>query len=452
MKRIHRLKIGVSGIRGIVGETLDPEHVVNFTCAFSTLVGKGKVAVATDTRISGQMVKRSVLAGLLFSGITPIDTATLPTPSLEIYVKEKKLNGGIIITASHNPEEWNGLKFVNNEGLFLSDFTAQNLIDIYYQGQGSFKTPTVNRFPDVELENDAFRVHKEKILKIVDVDRIRERRFKVLADPGGGVGSLFDRDILEDLGCEVHMINEAISDTFPRDPEPIAQHLGAAAELMKKNGYDIGFAQDSDGDRLCIIDETGRIFGGELTLAASLYGYLPKKKPGKIVVNLSTSRVTEYVAEKFGYQVSRSPVGEINVVEQMIKENAVAGGEGNGGIIIPEIHCCRDSFAGMALVLDSMAASQKKMSEIAAEFPPYKMIKTKIPLSMTGSHRIISQLKDEYPNGNTLDGLRVDTPDHWFHVRASNTEPVLRLVAEGEEGKIEAVFKKLSHRVKKLAN
>jgi phosphomannomutase len=220
---------------------------------------------------------------------------------------------------------------------------------------------------------------------------------------------------------------------------------------MRNNDFTIGFAQDSDADRLTILDETGRVLGGEVTLAAALYGYLSRKKPGKIVVNLSTSRVMEFVAGKFGFKVLRSAVGEINVAEMMIKERAAAGGEGNGGIIIPEVHYCRDSFTGMALVLDAMAKFGKKISQIAAEFPSYKMLKTKIPLSMSEAHKITSLLKDEYPGGDTRDGLRVDMQDYWFHVRPSNTEQVLRIMAEGQEGEIDLVVKKLINKIKRMA-
>jgi phosphomannomutase len=449
MKRINGIKIGISGIRGIVGETLNPEQVVNLTRAFATLMGSGAVAVAKDSRVSGEAVKRAVLSGLIFSGIKPVDTLVLPTPSLQIYVKEKKLNGGIIITASHNPEDWNGLKFVDENGLFISPFAALNMIDIYHQQ--SFKVPVENEFPDVEPVKNAFNVHQKKILKIVDVERIRKQRFKVLVDPGGGVGALFDKKFLEALGCEVVMINHQLGDRFPRKPEPVAENLVETSSYMRSSDFDIGFAQDSDADRLSILDETGRVLGGEVTLAAALYGYLSRKKPGKIVVNLSTSRVMEYVAGKFGFKVLRSAVGEINVAEMMIKERAAAGGEGNGGIIIPDVHYCRDSFTGMALVLDAMAKFSKKISQIAAEFPSYKMLKKKIPLSMSEAHKITSLLKDEYPGGDTRDGLRVDMEDYWFHVRPSNTEPVLRIVAEGQEGEIDGVVKKLINRIKRLA-
>lgn len=449
MKRIENIKIGISGIRGIVGETLNPGNVISLTRAFATLIRRGKVAVARDSRLSGDMIKRAVISGLLFSGITPVDTFTLPTPSLQIFVKAKKLAGGIIITASHNPEQWNGLKFVNSDGIFLLPFTALNLIDLYHQG--SFTVPQENNFPDVEEECNAFVVHKEKILKIIDRDLISRKKFKVLVDPGGGVGALFDKELLECLGCKVTMINEEMGCKFPRNPEPTAKNLVKTANYMKKGDFDIGFAQDPDGDRLSILDENGVALGGELTLAAALYGYLSKGKPDKIVVNLSTSRIIEDVARRFNSDVIKSPVGEINVAEMIIKEKAAAGGEGNGGIIIPEVHYCRDSFTGMALVLDTMARYDKKISRIIAEFPDYKMIKIKMPFSMTGAHKVVTLLKEEYPGANILDGLRVDEKDYWFHVRPSNTEPVLRIVAEGKAGKIEDIAANLKKKIKKMA-
>jgi phosphomannomutase len=338
---------------------------------------------------------------------------------------------------------------VDENGLFISPFAALNMIDIYHQQ--SFKIPAENEFPDIELVKNAFNVHQKKILKIVDVEGIRKKRFKVLVDPGGGVGALFNKKFLETLGCELVMINDQLGDRFPRKPEPIAENLVETSSYMKSSDFDIGFAQDSDADRLSILDETGQVLGGEVTLAAALYGYLSRKKPGKIVVNLSTSRVMEYVAGKFGFKVLRSAVGEINVAEMMIKERAAAGGEGNGGIIIPDVHYCRDSFTGMALVLDAMAKFEKKISQITAEFPSLKMLKKKIPLSMSEAHKIVSLLKDEYPGGDTRDGLRVDMEDYWFHVRPSNTEPVLRIVAEGHEGEIDRVVKKLITRIKRLA-
>lgn len=443
MKRISNFKIGISGFRGIIGDSLDPEQVVNLTRAFATLVGRGRVAVAQDSRPSGEMIKRAVCSALIFSGITPVDTLILPTPSLEIFVKHKKLNGGIIITASHNPDAWNGLKFVDENGLFISPFMSLNLIDIYHQR--SFLSPAKNEFPEPEQNFDAFKIHKEKIFKIVDVEAIRKRRFRVLADPGGGVGVFYNGEFLEELGCHVEMIHTDTQYGFPREPEPTCKNLTKASESMRNGHFDVGFAQDPDGDRLSLLDETGVPLDGELTLATALWGYLSGlHKKGKIVVNLSTSRVMEYVAEQCGFKVLRSAVGEINVAEMMIKENAAAGGEGNGGIMIPRVHCCRDSFTGMALVLETLAKCGKSLSQIVAGFPKYKMITAKIPLSMTGSQKIISLLREKYRDANLADGIRVSRPGYWFHVRPSNTEPVLRIVAEGSEGEIEPLVAALT--------
>lgn len=445
MKRIEDIKIGISGIRGVVGKTLNPGIVIDFTRAFGTLIREGKVAVARDSRISGETIKQAVFSGLIFSGITPVDTLTLPTPTLEIYVHEKKLNGGIIITASHNTEEWNGLKFVNRDGLFLRPFTALNLIDIYHQH--SFLVPNQNVFPSVEVEKDAFSIHKEKIFNIIDVDLIRKKKFSVLVDPGGGVGSFFDLEFLESLGCRVDMINEKIRNRFPRDPEPTAKNLTKTSQYMMGKNFDVGFAQDSDGDRLSVLDENGTALGGEITLALAMYGYLSRGTSGRIVINLSTSRITEHIAESFGIDVIKSPVGEINVIESMIGENAIAGGEGNGGIIIPEVHFCRDSFTGMALILDLMARENMKISGIVSRFPDFQIMKTKMPFSITGAHKVISLLKEEYPNANTSDGLRVDEKDYWFHIRPSNTEPVLRIIAEGKNVDVEKILSDLKNKI-----
>jgi phosphomannomutase len=447
MKWFENIKIGISGLRGIVGETLTPDNIIDFTRAFSTIIRKGNVAVAKDSRISGDTIKRAVFSGLIYSGITPVDTFTLPTPSLGIFVKARKLNGGIIITASHNPEKWNGLKFVNQDGLFLRPFNALNLIDIYHQR--SFIEPKDNIFPTVEEERDAFRIHMRKIHKLVDMNLIKKKRFRVLIDPGGGVGSIFTGKFLEYMGCKVDMINNEIGARFPRNPEPTIKNLEKTSQFMRKREFDVGFAQDPDGDRLSVLDECGQALGGELTLALALYGYLSKERTGKIVVNFSTSRIIEHIAQLHGIKVVKSPVGEINVVETMIKEGAVAGGEGNGGIIIPKVHHCRDSFTGMALVLDVLAKENKKVSEIVERFPSFKIKKVKIPFSITGAHRVICLLKEEYPEANTLDGLRVDKEKFWFHIRPSNTEPVLRIIAEGDSVNIEKI---LGNLIKKIQN
>ena len=449
MKAFDNLKIGISGVRGIVGETLSPELVVNLTRAFATLIRKGKVAVARDTRVSGDLIKNAVFSGLIYSGITPVDTGILSTPSLQNYVKAKKLNGGIIITASHNPKEWNGLKFVDEKGLFLFPFRAAHMIDIYHQRD--FIAPASNSFPEVRVDSDAFEIHKKRIFEIVDVEKIKSCRFKVLMDPGAGAGVPYDKSFLEELGCSVEMIHCELRESFPRNPEPLPENLGAASEKIRRGNFDVGFAQDADADRLALLDDKGNPLEGEFALAISLMGYLKGKEKGKVVFNLSTSKISEFVAQREGFEVHYAPVGEINVVEKMISLKAIAGGEGNGGVIIPAVHHCRDSFTGMALTLENMAKTGRKLSEIVAELPQYKMIKKKIPLSMTGAARVVSMFKEIYPEANSEDGVRVDGADYWFHVRPSNTEPVLRLMAEGVEGEIEAIVAKVEEKIAEIA-
>lgn len=429
MKKVSNIRIGVSGIRGIAGDTMTPFSAAVFTRAFATLTGKGKVAVAMDSRLTGEPLKDAVISALLYSGIVPVDLGIVPTPTLCLYVKEKRLRGGIIVTASHNTEEWNGLKFIDRDGLVLRPFHLKNLIDIYHQQV--FAEPESNCFPSVEKPDSAFSIHMDKIFEHVDVEKIRSRQFKVLVDPVAGAATEFNKVFLESLGCKVEIINDKFKDKrFPRPPEPLKEHLGDISGKMAEGDYDVGFAQDPDGDRLSVLDEKGSAIGDEGTLALALYSWLRKTPGGRVVVNVSTSRLVEFVASCFGTEVIKSAIGEINVVESMIANSASAGGEGNGGVIIPAIHSCRDSFTGMALVLDMMAAENSTVSEVVSTFPDYRKKSAKVPFTTTGAYRVVSMLRDMYDYSSDIDGIRVDTEDYWFTVRPSNTEPVLRITVE----------------------
>jgi phosphomannomutase len=287
----------------------------------------------------------------------------------------------------------------------------------------------------------------EKILRIVDRDRIRECNFKVLIDPGGGAGTRYDQELLEALGCHVDVIHGESGTTFPRNPEPLPENLAVASRIIRTGEYDIGFAQDADADRLALIDERGTALEGDYTLAIALMSYLRRSQPGKVVFNLSTSRIPAHVAQECGCQIVWVPVGEINVVEAMLEGQAIAGGEGNGGVIVPSVHHCRDSFTAMAMVLETLAQSSRHLSEIVATLPTYKMIKMKLSLPMTEARRIVRILTEENPHANTADGLKVEKDEYWYHLRPSNTEPVLRIVVEGQEGDVKTIADNLRNRV-----
>jgi len=339
----------------------------------------------------------------------------LPIPSLQFYVKSKKLKGGICITASHNPVEWNALKFVKQGGFFLNPYEAEELLDYYYQG----KFKRVHKSGVIQKEPHPFRVHEKKILKFVDTDAIRRKKLKVIVDPCGGAASPYVTKFLEKIGAEVMCINCGLSNGFPRKPEPLPQNIGDLCESVKKHGADIGFAQDADADRLA-------------------------------VVNLSTSRVIEDISRKAGVKLLRTRVGEINVSRKMLETGSKIGGEGNGGIIVTDTHACRDSFTGMALILEYLARSSKKVSQLKQELPQYKMIKEKVKAGFSDRKRIMNIVRANFGEGktNTEDGLRIDYPEFRLHVRPANTEPVMRIIIEGrDENLIGSVYSEIKEQL-----
>ena len=425
------LKISISGIRGIVGKGLTPQLVIKFAEAFSSYIGGGEIAVAGDTRPSREMVACAVMSGLLSCGASPVDCGILPIPTLQIYTREKNLDGAISITASHNPVEWNALKLILKGGVFLSPNQAGELLDFYYQGKFS----RVDRPGTIRRESDAFAVHKRKILALADTPLIKRKRPKVVIDPCGGAAAPYVGPFLEELGAEVICINCDIGGAFPRNPEPTAANLSGLCEAVREHKADLGLAQDADADRLAAVDETGTPIGEEYTLALAVDYYLRNKENTPVVVNLSTSRVLEDIASREGVELLRTKVGEINVSRAMIQSGAKIGGEGNGGIILADVHLCRDSFSGMALILEYLAGAEQPLSTLKKGLPRYSMIKQKIPATFREAKRALSLLKETYQKGriDSRDGLRVDFPDFWFHVRPSNTEPVVRLQVEAED-------------------
>ncbi|NWF85429.1 MAG: phosphoglucosamine mutase [Bryobacteraceae bacterium] len=432
MSRAHQLKISVSGIRGVIGDFLTPNLAAAFAQAFGTYVGPGLVALGRDTRASGEMIEHAVACGLLASGCEVVKLGIVPTPTLQVYASQAGLRGGIAVTASHNPPEYNALKLFNRDGLFFNHYERTELLDLYHQSD--FRQAANHEIRGVQVDTEtAPKLHIERVLRHVDVERIRRRRFKVALDGVNGAGSRMSVMFLEQaLGCELHAISVDPGRPFPREAEPRPEVLGDLQRLAISCGADAAFAQDPDGDRLAVGDETGRIIDNDDVLALAVDIVL-RRTPGPVVVNLTTSAAIDDIGARFGCAVLRSPVGEANVVERMMRSRAVIGGEGsNGGIIFPGVQYCRDSYFGMALILDRMAETGLPLSALAAELPRYfrKMGKSGFEHGRLG--RMMQELQERLPGAEVdrSDGLKLKAPDGWIHVRASNTEPVLRIAAE----------------------
>jgi phosphomannomutase len=434
MPREHNLKIGVSGIRGVVGPFLTPQLARAFAQAFGTYVGGGSVVVGRDTRSSGPMLQHAVHCGLLAAGCEVIDVGILPTPTIQLYTGSSGARGGLAITASHNPAEYNALKMFNASGLFFNHYERTELLDIYHQS--AFRQAANSEMCGIRAELDVpSRLHLDRVLAQVDVERIRARRFRVALDAVNGACSILTpRFLRESLGCELHAISIDPAKPFPRIAEPRPDTLGALSSLVRENKCDIGFGLDPDGDRLAVADETGLILDNDDVLAIAVDAAL-RKRSGPVVVNLTTSNVIDDVAAKHSVAVLRTAVGEANVVEGMLQAGAVIGGEGgNGGVIFPAVQYCRDSYAGMALWLDRLASSTLLVSELAATLPRYYRRSASVPFEHGFLAVLMQKLTAHWSNGRVdrRDGWKAILSDEWIHVRASNTEPILRLSVEAK--------------------
>jgi len=429
------LKITVSGVRGVIGSTLTTGVALDFGKAFGTFMSCGKIAIARDTRTSGTMIKYAVVAGLLSSGCEVIDIGVVPTPTALYYVKKNKVDGGIIITASHNPSQWNGLKFIDADSTFLKGARLEKFFDKYYRKE--FRTVAWDIMKPIREDESAIGAHIEGVLKHLDVKAIRKKRFKVACDYINGAGCGITPHFLTALGCKVVGVNENPSGIFAHEPEPLAKNLKSLCRLVKQKKADIGFAQDPDADRLAVVSEKGLPIGEELTLALSVKFVLTYLKKGVVVANLSSSKVVDHIAEEFKVKLIRTKVGESNVVEEMKKRNAVIGGEGNGGVIFPKINFGRDSIVGMGLLLEYLAKSGKKVSCLVDELPRFEMIKGKVHCPLSKTADVIRFIKGLYENENIneTDGLKVVWPGKWIHVRPSNTEPIVRIITEAKTKK-----------------
>jgi phosphomannomutase len=434
MPREHLLKIGVSGIRGVVGEFLTPSLACAFGHAFGTYVGRGLVVVGRDTRATGPMLQHAVQCGLLAAGCEVVDVGVLPTPTIQMYAGATRARGGIALTASHNPPEYNALKLFNARGLFFNNYERSELIDLYHQS--AFYEAANDEIRRVRFDPEPPRkLHIERVLRHVNVDRIRGRRFKVALDAVNGAGSVMTPAFLSgELGCDLTAISIDPAKPFPREAEPKPESLDEIAALVRDKGCEIGFALDPDGDRLAVVDENGTVLDNDDVLALAVDAAL-ERLPGDVVVNLTTSSVIDDLAKAHGRRVYRTPVGEANVVEMIQAVSAAIGGEGtSGGIIFPAVHLCRDSFSGIAMFLDRMAATGQTISELASKLPRYFRKIGKVPYEHGQLGTVMQQLEDSFPEAATdrTDGLKLMWPGRWIHVRASNTEPILRFSAEAQ--------------------
>lgn len=419
---MEELIFGISGVRGIVGKGLTTRVAEDFGKAFGTLLTDKKIVVGRDARENGKLVKEAFVAGILSTGTDVVDIGFSPTPTVLLNIQALQLSGGAVITASHNPSGWNGVKFANKKGLFLNSSEIKKLQEIY-----STKNFISNQRGGLETDAHGLERHKKAILDSVALESIRKKKFKVLLDNGGGVLAHGGQSFLEEMGCY------AIEESTARAPEPTRENLQSIAPKVKNAGADIGFAVDPDGDRLSIITEQGVALGEEYTLPLVASWILEKRK-GIVVTNFSTSRMVEDVTAAKDCSVIRTKVGEINVVERMLTTKAVLGGEGNGGIIDPVIHYTRDSLAGMARLLEYMAATSEKITILANQIPQYYMIKEKLPKPPHIDYKLLIQ-KLPLGNINQEDGLRVSSQDSWIHIRPSNTEPMVRIICESKSRK-----------------
>ena len=432
----------ISGIRGTIGgkvdDNLTPLDVVKFASAFGTWLKNAlqkeevTIVIGRDARISGQMVSSLVAATLQGLGIHVIDLGLSTTPTVEVMVPELNADGGIILTASHNPKQWNALKLLNNKGEFISGKDGEEVLRL--ASEEDFNYAEVDQLGSYTTNNEGFNIHIQKILALpmVDVEAIKSKKFKIVLDAVNSTGGLAIPQLLKELGCEVVELYCEPNGHFPHNPEPLKEHLGDICNLVKEQKANLGVVVDPDVDRLALIDENGEMFGEEYTLVA-VADYLLKHKPGVAISNLSSSRALRDVAHRHNSEYFASAVGEVNVVTLMKEKNAVIGGEGNGGIIYPDLHYGRDSLVGVALFLTHLAKENKTVSELRATYPPYFMGKKKIELTPEiNVDELLTKVQKEYQNEevNTVDGVKIDFPTNWVHLRKSNTEPIIRIYTE----------------------
>jgi phosphomannomutase len=432
-ENMSELIISVSGLRGIVGETLTPEVATRFVAAFASKLPAGAIIIGRDGRNSGPMLSRAITAALTASGRDCIDADVAATPTIGVLVRELKAAGAVQISASHNPPPYNGIKLFGPAGRVLDAKTGTAIRDAYFAHEADWAP--FDQLGIISNSEDPHLPHLEKVLATVDVGAIAQAKHRVLLDSNHGAGGLLGKRLLEKLGCEVVLVGETPDGQFAHVPEPTADNLQGIAERVRAEGCAVGFCQDPDADRLALVDGAGRYIGEEYTLALCVQRAMTHSDTrGPVVINGATSGMSESLAEQAGVQAFRSAVGEANVADMMIAKHATYGGEGNGGPIDPRVGYVRDSFVGMAQVLDLMTSSGKSLAELADALPEFHIVKSVAQVTADELPGLLSRLISAHPEADatTGDGLRLAWSDKWLLVRGSNTEPIVRLIAEAQ--------------------
>ncbi|HXG37880.1 MAG TPA: phosphoglucosamine mutase [Bacteroidota bacterium] len=433
--------VSISGIRGIVGTDLTPEVAVKYASAFAEYCNRGTIVLGRDGRVTGKILGNIISSTLLSMGCDVIALGICPTPTVQLAVERLRAAGGISITASHNPIEWNGMKFIAPTGLFLDEEENKKLWALAEKSSRSYARWNRQGKHQTNSEMVEFHIREVTSIPFLDVQTIRRRKFKVVVDCVNGAGGVVVPQLLRTLGCEVVEMNCDASGLFAHTPEPIPENLSDLCQRVRQEGAHLGIAVDPDADRLVLINEKGEPFGEEYTIASVVKFVLEKEarrqtgegKQRSVVVNLSTTRAVDDIAKHYGARVYRTPVGEINVAKKMKEVGAVVGGEGSGGVILPSVHVGRDSLVGIGLVLQFLAEFGGPMSELKKTLPQYEITKGKIEIGSKNPDTVLRRLEGTFafegPMTNT-DGLKIDFPDSWVHLRKSNTEPIIRIIAE----------------------
>lgn len=430
----------ISGIRGTIGgtagENLTPQDIVESTAAFGYWLRQrdlpARVVVGRDARMSGHIVKELVVNTLLATGLDVVDLDYSTTPTVEMAVKWEEAGAGIVLTASHNPRQWNALKFLNERGEFISAADGAALLELI--NTGTIRYAEVDQLGRLTAKSGMIERHIEAILAhpLVETEAVRQKKYHVVVDAINSTGAISVPPLLEALGCDVTVLNGDLSGDFAHNPEPLPGHLTELSETIRREQADLGISVDPDVDRLAFVCEDGSMFGEEYTLVA-VADYVLSRRPGNTVSNMSSTRALADVTRKHGGTYTASAVGEVNVVQAMKDTDAVIGGEGNGGIIVPDLHYGRDALAGIALFLTHLAKAGTSISHLRATYPDYQMVKDRIDLTPDlDLEAILLRMHEKYAHEqtNTVDGLKIDFADRWVHLRKSNTEPIIRLYAE----------------------